>query len=356
MKKMVVPFEVKQITEDEDYYIFEGYGSTFGNIDYGDDKVVQGAFIETVADLMSSQKEGKLPALWQHDTEEPIGSYTELREDSFGLFVRGRLPKADTFVSGRVIPQMKAGSIAAMSIGYSTLDYVIEGGIRILKKLRLWEISLVTMPMNPKAIITGLKSSGNFHELPIAPRDQAWDAEAALTRVKSFLESTDEPSDSFRKAFLWSDAKNHEDFDGYKLLIADVIDGKLTAVPRAIFAAAAAGGQKGVMVIPEDDREAVMAGIDHYYSKMDLESPFRKSAIRIDDLSGLTERDLEKAFKSGVCFTNQTSKRLASALKTFLRDEGKSGNREDSTGAAVVDELKSLLQLAKTLTSNIEGK
>ncbi|MNR27509.1 hypothetical protein D3C85_1447850 [compost metagenome] len=110
------------------------------------------------------------------------------------------------------------------------------------------------------------------------------------------------------------------------------------------------------MVIPEDDREAVMAGIDHYYSKMDLESPFRKSSLRLDDLSILTERDLEKLFKSGVCFTNQTSKRLASALKAFLRDEGKSGNREDSTGAAVVDELKSLLQLAKTLTSNIEGK
>lgn len=356
MKKMVVPFEVKSITEDADYYIFEGYASTFGDIDYGDDKVVQGAFTETVADLMSSEKEGKLPALWQHDTEEPIGSLTNLREDSVGLFVRGRLPKADTFVSGRVIPQMKAGSITAMSIGYSTLDYVIEGGIRILKKLRLWEISLVTMPMNPNAIITGLKSNPGFQDLPVAPREHEWDSAAALIRVKAFLGATEEPGDTYRKAFLWADPKNHEDFDGYKMLIADVIDGKLTAVPRAIFAAAAAGGQKGVMVIPEVDREDVTDSIERYYSKMDLESPFRKSSVRLDDLSILTERDLEKLFKSGVCFTNQTSKRLASALKTFLRDEEGSGNREDSKGSAVADELKSLTELVKSLTTQFEGK
>lgn len=355
MKKMVVPFEVKAITEDEDYYIFEGYASTFNNVDRGLDAVMPGAFRETINELMASEKTGKLPALWQHDTEMPIGSYVELREDARGLFVKGRLPKSDTFVSGRVIPQMKAESVSCMSIGYSTLDYVIEAGVRLLKTLKLWEISLVTTPMNPLAVITGLKSNAAFHDLPVAPRDQEWDAEAAMARVKSFLESAEEPSESFRKAFLWSDAKNHEDFDGYKLLIADVIDGKLTAIPRAIFSAAAASA-KGITNIPEDDRDAVVASIDSYYSKMDLESPFKKSSVRLDDLSILTERDLEKLFKSGVSFSNQTSKRLASALKTFLRDEGKSGNRDDSTGAAVVNELQSLLAFAKTLTSKIEGK
>ena len=355
MKKMVVPFEVKSITEDEDYYIFEGYASTFNNVDRGLDAVMPGAFRETINELMASNRAGKLPALWQHDTEMPVGSYTELREDTRGLFVRGRLPKSDTFVSGRVIPQLKAESVTCMSIGYSTLDYVIEAGVRLLKTLKLWEISLVTTPMNPLAEITGLKSNSAFQDLPLASRDREWDAEAALVRVKAFLESAEEPSDTFRKAFLWSDSKNHDDFSGYKLQIADVVDGVLTAVPRAIFAAAASGTKGGVN-IPEDDRDEVIANIERYYAKMDLESPFKKSNVRLDDLSVLTERDLEKLFKSGVSFTNQTSKRLASALKTFLRDEGKSGNREDSTGAEVVDELKSLLELAKTLTTKFEGK
>lgn len=358
MKKMVVPFEVKQITEDEDYYIFEGYASTFGNIDRGQDAVMPGAFLETVAELMSSKRVGKLPALWSHNGDMPVGSYTEFREDSHGLFVKGRLPKADTFVSGRLMPQMKAESVTSMSIGYSTLDYIIEGGVRLLKKLKLWEISLVVTPMNPLAEITGIKSATPFQDLPLASREREWDSDSAIARVRPFLDSAEEPSDSYRRAFLWFDSENDEDFGAYKLPIADVIDGTLTAIPRAIFAAAAAlSGARGGVDIPEDDRAAVIANIERYYTKMDLESPFnQKSSIRLDDLTVLTERDLEKLFKSGVSFTNSTSKRLASALKTFLRDEEKSGDREDSTGAAVVGELKSLLELAKTLTSKIEGK
>lgn len=358
MKKMVVPFEVKQITEDADYFIFEGYASVFHAVDLGNDAVMPGAFTETVAELMGSKKVGKLPALWQHDCDEPVGSYTDLREDSHGLFVKGRLPKADTFVSGRVIPQMKAESVSAMSIGYSTLDYAIEGGVRLLKTLKLWEISLVTMPMNQLALITDFKSAVPYQDLPLAGRDLAWNSDAAIIRVRELLDSVDEPDSEYQKAFLWFDETKEEDFGAYKLPIADVIDGRLTAVPRAIFAAAAAmSGARGGVNIPESDRAAVIANIDRYYKKMDLESPFnQKSSVRLDDLSILTERDLEKLFKSGVSFTNQTSKRLASALKTFLRDEGMSGNREDSTGAAVVDELKSLSELMKTLTSQFEGK
>lgn len=358
MKKMVVPFEVKQITEDADYFIFEGYASVFGNVDLGNDAVVKGAFKESVGELMAGKRTGKLPALWQHDCDEPVGSFTELKEDSHGLFVQGRLPKADTFVSGRVMPQMKAESVTAMSIGYSVIDYAIEGGVRMLKKLKLWEISLVTMPMNPLAEIHGVKSAVPFQDLPLASRDLAWNSDAALTRVKEKLDSTDEPSNDYRKAFLWFDEQNEEEFGAYKLPIADVIDGTLTAVPRAIFAAAAAmSGARGGVDIPEGDRAAVIANINRYYKKMDLESPFnQKSSVRLDDLSILTERDLEKLFKSGVSFTNQTSKRLASALKTFLRDEEESGNREDSKGSAVADELKSLTELVKSLTSQFEGK
>lgn len=358
MKKMVVPFEVKEITEDADYFIFEGYASVFGNIDLGNDRVEPGAFKETVAELMSAKKIGKLPVLWQHDHSMPIGTFIDMREDSHGLFVKGRLPKSDTFVSGRVIPQMKAESVATMSIGYSTLDYAIEAGVRLLKTLKLWETSLVTIAMNPLAEVTGFKSAVAYQDLPLAPRDREWDSTAAIERVRALLDSQEEPDDAYRRAFLWFDEENEEDFGAYKLPIADVIDGTLTAVPRAIFAAAAAmSGARGGVDIPESDRADVIANINKYYSKMDLESPFnQKASVRLDDLSILTERDLEKLFKSGVCFTNQTSKRLASALKTFLRDEEMSGNREDSTGAAFAEELKSLVERMNTLTSQYEGK
>lgn len=356
MKKMVVPFEVKQITEDEEYFIFEGYASTFGNLDLGGDIVQPGAFRETIVDLMGAKQVGKLPVLWQHDSTMPLGTYTEFREDSYGLFVKGRLPKSDTFVSGRVIPQMKAESVRKMSIGYSTLESENSGSARLLQKLKLWEISLVTMPMNTMADVTGFKSNTHYQDLPLAQREQEWDAEAAAIRVKEHLQSVDAPSDTYRKDFLWHDEHEAEDFSAYKLPIADVIDGKLTAIPRAIFAAAAAlNCKRNDSGIPDEDRESVIAHIERYYAKMDLESPFNeKSTFRVDDLTVLTERELEKLFKSGVCFTNSTSKRLVAALKTFLREEEGLGNRDDSKqtiDAEFLKQLKAVAEFANTQLS-----
>ena len=362
MKRMTVPFEVKGFEDDDEYFYFEGKASTFGNVDRGLDRVERGAFADTVRELMSAKRVGKLPVLWQHDSAMPIGSYIDLREDSEGLIVKGRMPKADTFVTGRVIPQMKAESVTSMSIGYSTIDYASEpGGVRALKKLKLWEISLVTIPMNPEAEVTSMKSNVSFQDLPLAARDCEWDAESAAIRVKEHLESVESPSDSYCKEFLWHDDQAHEDFNSYKFPIADVIDGKLTAIPRAIFAAAAAlNCKRGDTGIPDEDREGVIAHINRYYAKMDLESPFREeSSFRLDDLTVITERELEKMFKSGVSFTNSTAKRLASALKSFLRDEEKPGNRDDSKQvieSQFADELKALAEYAKTLATRIEGK
>lgn len=358
-KFLTFHFDTKEMSIDEErnVAVIKGYAATF-DLDRGADIIAKGAFDKTLADHKKRKRQIRM--LWQHNSNELIGGYPPEKAyvDSNGLFVEGEI-NLDTRRGKEAYALAKQGVLCDFSIGYRVHDseyQTIKGiPVRLIKELELFEVSPVGEPMNPKAQITDVKSNSQFQDLPLAQREQAWDAEAALARVKSFLESDEEPGESFHKAFLWSDDKNAEDFDGYKMLIADVIEGKLTAVPRAIFAATATAS-KTIATIPEEDREAVMASIDSYYSKMDLESPFRKSSVRVDDLSTLTERDLEKLLKSGVCFTNQTSKRLASALKTFLRDEEMSGNRDDSTGAAFVDELKSLAERMNTLTSQFEGK
>lgn len=156
-----VPFAVKQLSSDGKNYQYEGYASTFGNIDYDEDIIERGAFLDTI-DLVS-KKERVIPALWQHFRSEPIGKYNELKEDESGLFVKASMPKSDTFVSGRVWPQLEHGSISSMSIGFYTKDWeyreVNGRQIRIIKKADLREISLVTFPANPEATITGIKKS-----------------------------------------------------------------------------------------------------------------------------------------------------------------------------------------------------
>nr|NIS40236.1 HK97 family phage prohead protease [Desulfuromonadales bacterium] len=64
---LTFPFEVKQIGERE----FEGYGSTFGNVDLGDDIVVRGAFKRTLAE---HRKAGTMPLMfWMHDPRQVPG-------------------------------------------------------------------------------------------------------------------------------------------------------------------------------------------------------------------------------------------------------------------------------------------
>ena len=79
----------------------------------------------------------------------------------------------------------------------------------------------------------------SFQDLPLADRDRDWDGDAADRRVRTWAGADDEPNEKYRDAHVWYDADAKDNFTGYKLLIADVVGGKLQAVPRAVFAAAA---------------------------------------------------------------------------------------------------------------------
>ncbi len=106
-------------------------------------------------------------------------------------------------------------------------------------------------------------------------RDRAWDADAADKRVREWASkdgSSDKKTidwDKYREAHFWVDPKNTNSFGGYKLPFADIVDGKLQAIPRGIFGCAAAvqGGRGGVD-IPDADEDEVREHIEHYYEEM----------------------------------------------------------------------------------------
>lgn len=359
LKKMVVPFLVKQFGEEEDFFTFEGYASTFGNIDLGDDVVMPGAFEETIKELEA--KGGNLPVLWQHNHDQPLGIFTEMKEDSKGLFVKGRLPKDDSLVSGRVIPQMKVGSINQMSIGYSCWgdgSFTVVDGIRQLHKIMLWEVSLVTIPMNQEAVVTGMKAAVPFQDLQLAERDRVWDSVSAIGRVREFVGAEEggledpEVQKKFRKAFLFYNSTDPDQFGSYKLPIADIIDGKMVAVPRAIFASAGAmRGARGGVFLPTEDRPGITRNIERYYEKMGLDSPFNGEAgFRVDDIPSLDERTFEKMLKSGIIkFNSKMAKLIISRLKSdFSRDGEGSGSRDDRKALEGIKEL--IEQTTKTIT------
>lgn len=154
-QRLDVPLTLKSVSDNGE---FEGYGSVFGVEDSYGDVVIRGAF---AASLAKWKEKGRLPAmLWQHQMSEPIGIYTEMREDDTGLLVKGRLLIDDDPLAKRAHGHMKAGSLTGLSIGYMLDDYEYdkEKGVWVLKAIDLWEVSPVTFPANDEARITDVKS------------------------------------------------------------------------------------------------------------------------------------------------------------------------------------------------------
>ena len=127
----------------------EGYASLFGACDQGGDIVQKGAYGASLAALAAEGRRVKM--LWQHDPAQPIGIWDEVREDSRGLYVKGRLLEG-TQRGREAAALIEAGAIDGLSIGYRTRKAgKTDKGQRLLTELELWEVSLVTFPMLPSA-------------------------------------------------------------------------------------------------------------------------------------------------------------------------------------------------------------
>jgi hypothetical protein len=114
-----------------------------------------------------------------------------------------------------------------------------------------------------------------FQDLPLADRDREWDGDAAESRVRAWANAEDEPNERYRDAHVWYDSEKKGNFTAYKLLIADVVDGRLMAVPRGIMAAAAVmQGSRGGVDLPRDDVDRVKSHLAKYYAKMDDTAPW----------------------------------------------------------------------------------
>lgn len=146
-QRLDVPLSLKSVSDSGE---FEGYGSVFGVKDSHDDVVMSGAF---AASLRAWSDRKALPALlWQHRMDEPIGVYTEMKEDDVGLYVRGRLLIDDDPLAKRAHAHMKAGSLTGLSIGYVLKDWEYDRTKEafLLKEIDLWEVSLVTFPLTTR--------------------------------------------------------------------------------------------------------------------------------------------------------------------------------------------------------------
>lgn len=151
MRHLGAPFEIKQLDERGS---FEGLASVYNNVDLGGDIVEPGAFKE-----YTFTRDGQVRILDGHNTRAPIGKGF-ITDSHLGLAVKGQLNLAIARAR-EVYELMKDHIIDGLSIGYDVLPggaTVSDAGIRHLKSLRLWEISVTPFPMNQMALVSTVKS------------------------------------------------------------------------------------------------------------------------------------------------------------------------------------------------------
>ena len=192
--------------------------AAFGNVDNGNDIVAKGAFTKSLADRPAS----KIKLLSQHKTDEPIGIFTEVFEDSKGLFVRGKLALG-TQKGRETYELMKLGAIDGMSIGFRANPekqiYNESKRTRTLKEVQLLEISLVTFPMNERAMVQSIKGEKSIREWETILRDAG-----GLSRTEAKVGAKD-----------LMDALNHRDDDTKQLAdliykVANILTNKQTNI------------------------------------------------------------------------------------------------------------------------------
>ncbi len=130
---------------------FRGYASIFNHLDHQGDRVLKGAFKDS---LYSWQKKREFPKmLWQHDPTKPIGQWLKIEEDQKGLYVEGSI-LLDLQLGREAYALIKAGVVDRLSIGYRVKQAKTnKAGERELLKLDLQEISLVTFAANNAACV-----------------------------------------------------------------------------------------------------------------------------------------------------------------------------------------------------------
>ena len=135
--------------------VFSGYASLFNKRDGAGDIVMPGAFAES----LKKRGQDNIRMLFQHDPAEPVGTWLEVRETDKGLYAMGRLNK-NVQRGHELLALLESGGIDGLSIGFKTVSARRDRATaaRLLTKIDLWEISLVTFPMLQGARVSAVKS------------------------------------------------------------------------------------------------------------------------------------------------------------------------------------------------------
>lgn len=169
-----IQYRMADVRAADDGAGVSGYASHFWSVDSYLTAVKPGAFRKTIR-----ERGPRIPVLWQHDPDKPIGRPTTLKEDKTGLYFDAAITEATTY--GRDAMALLRDDVPlGVSFGFQTtksraatkddpLDFTQikakADDIEIIEEVRLWEVSLVTFPANEQATINTVRAAAEADAL-----------------------------------------------------------------------------------------------------------------------------------------------------------------------------------------------
>lgn len=316
--------------------VIKGYIATWDR-DSGNDKFHPGCFKSSLEDWRKQGRDVKVREM--HGDNIGVYPIDRMKEDSVGLF-------GEAFINMEIEQGREAYSKAKMgiydrkSIGFAADRETTKGKFpygRDIYKAHIFEGSLVDEPMNINARITSVKCIQDFQDLPLADGEQKFDRRMAKLNVAEWSGAEDSPNDDYHKAFLV--VGDGVKFSSHQLQIADVVDGELKAVPKAIYKAASmlALG-KGIEGMTDEQKDAAKQHVSYYYEKLGLTTPWGEPMLNEllgneEEIKKMSLRDIEQTLKDCGASDSQ-AKCLISKIK----------GQETKNNETELDELAQVLQ------------
>jgi len=146
--KRTFRFHMKMVESDKARRQIEGYAST-RDLDRTGEVIEPGSFADSLRDFMAN------PVLtYMHDWADPIGKVIDARIDEVGLFIRAEISET----AEKVWKLIEEGILRAFSIGYEVVEEKALDGINHILRLRLYEVAIVSIPANQRALFSVSKA------------------------------------------------------------------------------------------------------------------------------------------------------------------------------------------------------
>lgn len=137
---------------------FTGYASVFGNVDSVGDKIVKGAFAQSLKDFGDGG--AGIPCYWCHETSDPemnLGTTLEATEDEHGLFVKVQLD-LDNPKAAYAYKLLKEKRVRQMSFAYQVTDGEDKKDCFEITGCKIFEVSIVPVGANQATSIESVKA------------------------------------------------------------------------------------------------------------------------------------------------------------------------------------------------------